>query len=284
MQVLGQRRRQRQDVGGQLAHLLGHLQLRHARRGSSVRARRGGRAAPRRRRSAAATARRRGPAAGRRRAGSRRPAPGRSGAAPSTSSGLSSRSRSERRAEDDEDALDQLRLEAGLARHLLDRDLLLGVREEVLGEAEGEPPLAARLLQLLERVAALAHPRDHPGLRRGGGGPAAAPHRDHLLRRPALERARRDPASGARPRSGICVRQRIEREASRGRRLRRRSGAAHAAPLGSVVSTGRSDGGNLPPRAPAAPAPRPRRCGCESPPPPAGRRSCRRRPRPCGRA
>ena len=98
----------------------------------------------------------------------------------------------ERGAEDDEDALDQLRLEPGLTRHLLDRRLLLLAGEEVLDEAEGEPPLAARPLQLLQRVAALAHPRDDPGLGRGGRGPATAPHRQHLLRRPAFQGAGRN--------------------------------------------------------------------------------------------
>ena len=112
VQVLGQRRRQRQDVGGELPHLLRHLQLRDARRGSSARARRGGTAAPRRRRCGASTGRRRGRAAGRRRAGSRRRGRARSGAARRRRRESSSRSRPSRGAEDDEDPLDQLRLEA----------------------------------------------------------------------------------------------------------------------------------------------------------------------------
>src|SRR5689334_12299532 len=68
----------------------------------------------------------------------------------------------ERRAEDDEDALDQLGLEARLGGHLSDGGLLPWPREEILGEAEGEPPLAAGALEVVERVPALAHPRHHP--------------------------------------------------------------------------------------------------------------------------
>ena len=94
MQVLGQRRRQRQDVGGQLAHLLGHLQLRHAVADHRLVDVEVERAAPRRRRSGASTARRREPAAGRRPAESRRRAPARSGAALRRRAASSIRSRS----------------------------------------------------------------------------------------------------------------------------------------------------------------------------------------------
>ncbi len=58
-----------------------------------------------------------------------------------------------------------------------------------------EPALAARPLQLLQRVAALAHPCDHPGLGGGGGGPAPPAHRHDLLLRPALQGVRRDPGA-----------------------------------------------------------------------------------------
>ena len=68
-----------------------------------------------------------------------------------------------------------------------------GLGEEVLGEAEGEPALAPGLLQVLERVAPLAHPRHDPRLRRGGRRPAPPPHRHDLLLRPAFQRAGRDP-------------------------------------------------------------------------------------------
>ena len=46
--------------------------------------------------------------------------------------------------------------------------------QQVLDVAEGEPPVADRAPQLLERVAALAHPGDHPRLGGGRGRPAAA--------------------------------------------------------------------------------------------------------------
>ena len=72
------------------------------------------------------------------------------------------------------------------------RRLLLRLGEEVLGEAEGEAALAAGALEVLERVAALAHARDDAGLRGGGRGPAAAAHRQDLLLRPAFQRAGRD--------------------------------------------------------------------------------------------
>ena len=47
--------------------------------------------------------------------------------------------------------------------------------QQVLDVAEGEPAVADRAPQLLERVAALAHPRDDPGL--GGGGRSSSGRR-----------------------------------------------------------------------------------------------------------
>ena len=70
---------------------------------------------------------------------------------------------------------------------------LAAAGQQVLDVAEGEPPVADRPAQLLERVAALAHPRHHPGLGRGGRRPAVVADRDHLRLRPALQRRRRDP-------------------------------------------------------------------------------------------
>ena len=90
------------------------------RRGSSARGRRGGRGAPRRRRSAASTARRRGRAAGRRRGGSRRRATRAQWRRACDVVGAEQPLAPQRGAEDDEDPLDQLRLEAGLRGHLLD--------------------------------------------------------------------------------------------------------------------------------------------------------------------
>ena len=45
--------------------------------------------------------------------------------------------------------------------------------QQVLDVAEREPAVADRAAQLLERVAALAHPGDDPRLRGGGRRPAA---------------------------------------------------------------------------------------------------------------
>ena len=100
---------------------------------------------------------------------------------------------------------------------LLDRDLLLARGEELLGEAEGETALAPRPLQLLERVAALAHPRDDPRLSGRGRGPAAAPDRDDLLRRPPFQGARPRRPTAARPRSRLI---RSSAMVSRGYRAR----------------------------------------------------------------
>ena len=75
-------------------------------------------------------------------------------------------------------------------------------REQVLDVAEREPPIADGPPQLLERVTALAHPRDDAGLGGGGRRPAAVLDRDHLRLRPALQRRRRDARRAGPPRSG----------------------------------------------------------------------------------
>ena len=193
----------------------------------------------------------------------------------------------DRGAEDDEDALDQLRLQAGFLGDLLAPRPFPLAREELLDEAEGEPALAAGPLQFLQRVAALAHPRHDPRLRRGGGGPAAAPHRHDLLLRPALQCGRRDAGStrGLAEGDPLVGRHRPPRLNPPADGPKRQPGAESARRRGGGhESAGIFRRGSPPPSAPAGPAPRPRRCGCGSPPRPAGRRSCRRRPRPCGRA
>ena len=259
VQVVDQRRGQRQDVPGQLAHLLGHLQLGHAVADQrfvhvEVEEPNLGVGDPPQRLDVDADELEEGDE---REAGGEDP---RAVAQRLHVVGVEQALALQRGAEDDEDALDQLRLEPGLAGDLLHRRLLLRLREEVLGEAEGEAALAARPLEVLERVAALAHPRDDAGLGGRGGGPAATAHRHDLLLGPALQRARRDAGAARGLAEGYPF-----VGGHRGPRL---------VPAG-VMPTG---------RAPAGPAPRPRRCGCESPPRPAGRRSCRRRPRRCGRA
>ena len=98
----------------------------------------------------------------------------------------------QRGAEDDEDALDQLWLETGLTGNLTKRRLLLLFGEEILGKAEGKAALAPGALEVLERVAALAHARDDAGLGGGCRRPAAAAYRQDLLLSPAFQRAGRD--------------------------------------------------------------------------------------------
>ena len=143
VEVLGQRRRQRQHVGREVADLLSHLQLRHAvadhrlvdvevdeaHLGVGDAAHRLDVDADQLQEGDQREARRQHP----------RAVPQRFDVAR-----VEQPLAFERGAEDDEDALDQLGLEAGLAGHVLDRDLLLGPREEVLGEAEREPTLATR--------------------------------------------------------------------------------------------------------------------------------------------
>ena len=205
VQVVDHRRGQGQQVAGQLPHLLGHLQLRHAvadQRFMHVEVKEphlGVGDAPQRL----------GVDADELQEGDEWEASGEHPGAVAKSLhvvGVEQTLALQRGAEDDEDALDQFGLEAGLRGHLLDGDLLLGLGEEVLGEAEGEPALAARPLQLLQRVPALTHPRDHPSLRRGRRGPAPLAHRQHLLLGPALQRARPRRRRAAPPRSGRSAR------------------------------------------------------------------------------
>ena len=70
-----------------------------------------------------------------------------------------------------EDALDQRRLEAGLANGLLERVRRRRGTGAALQVAEGEAPALAGRADLLQRVAALAHARDEPRVRDGGRRP-----------------------------------------------------------------------------------------------------------------
>ncbi len=98
-----------------------------------------------------------------------------------------------RRAQQGHHPLDQLLLEAGAGGGLGAADRALpGPGDQVLDVAEREPAVADGGAQLIERVAALAHSRHDPRLRRGRRGPAPAADRDHPRRGPALERRRRD--------------------------------------------------------------------------------------------
>jgi len=90
-----------------------------------------------------------------------------------------------------DDALDQRRLEARLLRRLLERVRRHGGREQLRQVAEGQPPALAGGADLLERVAALAHARDEPRVRDGGRRPAAVVLRDQPAGEPAAQRRRR---------------------------------------------------------------------------------------------
>jgi hypothetical protein len=192
VQVLRQRRRQRQDVGRQLPHLLRHFQLRHGvadQRFVDVEVKEahlGVGDPPHRLRVDAHQLQE----------GDERKAGGEDASAVAQRGGvlLGQLAAAFRRgAEDDEDAFDQLRLEAGLLGHRLDRVPALRFGEELFGESKGEPALAAGVLQVLQRVPPLAHPRDHPRLGRRHHRPPSPPHRHDLLLRPPFQRARRHP-------------------------------------------------------------------------------------------
>jgi len=87
-----------------------------------------------------------------------------------------------------EDALDQRGLEARVGGRLLERVRRLRRREELLQVAERQPAAVARHADLLERVAALAHPRHQARVGDGVGRPLAVVLRDQAAALPAAQR------------------------------------------------------------------------------------------------
>ena len=88
--------------------------------------------------------------------------------------------------------LDQRLLEPGLRGDLGGRMGPAGLGEQVLYVAEREAALAHGLAELLERVPALAQSGDDPGLRRRRARPAAVAKREHPGGHPALQGRGRD--------------------------------------------------------------------------------------------
>ena len=97
-----------------------------------------------------------------------------------------------RHAEQGHHPLDQLIVEADLGRGLAAAAAALDRRQQVLDVAEGEAPVANRSADLTQRVAAIAHPGDDPGLGRGGRRPAPVLDRDDAIGGPALQGRLRD--------------------------------------------------------------------------------------------
>ena len=188
VEVVHDRRGQRQQLAGQALHLLGHLEPGRRRRASAARARRGGTGAPRRRRSGPAPGRRRARAAGRRRAGSRRRARRRRSAA------AGGRPRSSRPRSPAGKPIDcQMRsISAGSSPvsrgGVLERVLAVLGREQVLDVAEGQParPRPPGGSTPASGRARAAGPRCGRGDR--GGRPAAVGVGDHPLIGPAPKR------------------------------------------------------------------------------------------------
>ena len=193
MEVLGQRRRQRQDVAGQLAHLLRHLQLGHGvadQRFVDVEVEEAdlGVGDPPHRLDVDADQLQEGDE---REAGGEDP-----GAVAQRADVLGAEQRA--------------RWPSGVPRMTRIRSISSGSSpvssatsstvtccSSPRAKSSSAKPKASRpsrpgLLQVLERVAALAHPRDDPRLRGRGRGPAPAADRDDLLLRPAFQRAGRD--------------------------------------------------------------------------------------------
>jgi hypothetical protein len=91
------------------------------------------------------------------------------------------------------DALDERGLEPALEGRLLDRVVGRGGRQQLLDVAEGEPALLRRAPDLGQRVAALAQAGDHAGLRDRPLAPAAVrERRDEAVLHPAAQRVSRD--------------------------------------------------------------------------------------------
>ena len=76
-------------------------------------------------------------------------------------------------------------LEARLLRRLREVVATLARGKQLLDVAEREPPVLARLLDLVQRVSLLAQARDDPRVGGGRAGPAAAVVGDDALRRPS---------------------------------------------------------------------------------------------------
>ena len=90
------------------------------------------------------------------------------------------------------DALEQRRLEPRQLGRVLERVGRRAVREEVLEQAVGEPARFGRRADLVHRVAALAQPRDDPRVRDRGRGPLAVGERHEAVAGPAAQRVGRD--------------------------------------------------------------------------------------------
>jgi len=103
--------------------------------------------------------------------------------------------RGRREADAGPEAPDQLGLEPGGVRGVAEPARLLAVREELLHEAVRQAPLARCLADLLEGVAALPQAGDDAGVRGRGRGPVAGAVDlgDHARLGPALQGCRRDP-------------------------------------------------------------------------------------------
>ena len=111
-----------------------------------------------------------------------------------------------RRSQQCHDPLDQCFLQAGLLRGVGTGMSALPAGEQVLHIAERQSAVANRPAKLLQRVAALAHPGDDAGLRGRGRGPAPSLDRDHPATSPALEGRRghaRDPRGLAQGDQGL---------------------------------------------------------------------------------
>ena len=106
----------------------------------------------------------------------------------------------------EEHALDQGGLEAGVGGGVLERVGALVRRQQLVDEAEGQPPALGRRADLVERVPALAQAGDDPRLRHGRARPApVARPRHEAVARPAAQRLRRHPRAARRLADATCA-------------------------------------------------------------------------------